>query len=355
MAASKSERRKMKSVMVNYFPSGSTMRVELEVSDDLTFGKIRSIVGKFLKLKPESIQIFGLFLGQTDNTMKLCHNEETATLLKEESVLQFQRLSFNEELERIVTSVDEQAMELIFWEAKEQYERNLIFPPLKLENNDWIEHLVMFLGKNSSSNRKRFVQFIYSLTLYYWSYYYRATGIVQDELIFGGKVCLERGQAVNVVMNAAKLIFVDCSGERELAFWQWCCVRCVKMMKTPKPVVKFEVLEVGSSDPVPLRVITVETEQIEYLFTLSTHVLNINEKEYLKKHGKFPCGPPIALAELVTKHKFKLYLNRCFYDPIASMKKRSHEKSVTPVASSSTAQTQKYEKLKYKKLSQVYF
>jgi len=344
-----------KTVMVNYFPSGSTTKVEIKDTKELTYGKIKAIVGEHLKLKPESVKIFGLFSGRIGNTVKLCHEEEKPIFMKEELVLQFQRLSFDEELERTITNDDEQAMELIFWETKEQYERNLIFPSLKSDNSDWIERLVMLLGKHSSSNRKRFIQFIYGLTLFYWSYYYRANGIVQEELVFDKQLCLDRGQAVKVVVNTSKLVFVDNTGEKELAFWQWCCVRCVKMAWEPKPVIKFEVLEVGSSDSVPLRLITVETEQVEYLFTLSTHILKINENEYLKKHGSFPLGPSIALAEMVTKHKFQQYLNRCFYDPITSMKKSVKEKSATSGASPSAVQPRKYEKLKYQKLPQVYF
>ena len=339
--------------MIHYYPLGSAVEVELKDTTDLTFGKVKTETGRILMLRPESVQMFGLFLGQLGSLTRLCHDEDKAILPRREFVLSFQRLSFDEDLERRITEEDDQAMELIFWEIKEQYESNLILPKLKVEHNDFLERAMMLLGKVSASNRKRFVQVIYSQILYYWSYYYRASNcIVHNDITVKGKVCLGRGMQVHVALNLEKVFFVETSGDVELASWQWCCVRCVKMQNTPKELIKFEVFVVGSSELVPLRLITMETKQNKYLYTIVTHILKVKERDYLEKHGSFPFGPSIAVAEMVTKDKVQQYLNRCFHDPT---RKVAHEVEIAQAAPRKPGGPQKYEKLKYQKLPEVRF
>ncbi len=347
-----------KTFIINYFPIGSTTVVKLKDSKSLTYDSVKTKVGQILKIKSTSMPIFGLFIGPIGHPRKLCCGESYATLPKENSVISFQRLSFDEELERRVVSNDDVAHELIFWELKEQFDTNRILPKLKSDHNDYLDKTMQLLIKMSASNKKRFIQVIFGHTLYYWSYFYRANDCyVQFSVSINGKVCLERGKKINIAVNAERVFFLDTFGENEIASWQWCCVRSVKLQNAPQAVIKFEVFIVGSDEPVPLRMITVQTQQNEYLFSLSTYILKMKERKYLAEYGTFPRGPSIALAELVTHHKVEQCMNKCFHDPIKAKQKaaaRAQESWTSPTRSEESVKVL-YKKLQYTKLPEPNF
>lgn len=342
-------------LVVQYFPEGSinvqVQQESTEPSKHVTFGQVKKAAGVALKLKPGSLKIFELFIGPLGSPQKLCASSDTVPPPGTLSYLSFQRLSFNEEEERRITSRDDRAMELIFWEVKEQYDANMILPRPKVEQTDYLDKIIALFRKATFLNQKRFVQAIRTLSQYYWSYYYRADACLLQSKITTKTLHLERESQFHVVMNMERLLFLDISGEEELASWPWHCLRCVKMQKTPQPLIKFEVLILDVDEVVPLRLISVKTDHNIYLYSLAVHILKIQELHFLHEHRSFPVSPSIAIAELMTRHKVFQHFNKCFCDPATIPEERA---TATPVQDKAKVPP-KIEKLKYRKLSKVYF
>ena len=309
--------------IIHYFPGHSvTVGVHVAVGKPVKFQELMKHVGVALKLSQGSLKIFGLFMGSLGSPQKLCAGNE---IIPAGTInLSFQRLSFDEEVEKIIIAEDDGAMELIYWESKNQFESNLIVPKLKLEQIEYFDKMIALIIKGTLSPR-RFVQAMGNLPFYFWSYYYRANDCTLMNNITAGAVSLERGKLVHIVMNLEKLILLDASDEQKLASWSWHCLRCVKMQMTPIDLIKFEVLITDVDEIVPLRLISLETKHNTYMFSIALHLLKIQESQYLCKHHLLPFNPSIAVAELVTRHRVYQHINKCFHDSVSEPQEEEAE------------------------------
>ncbi len=85
-----------------------------------TVGQVKKEAGKAAKLLPSSLKIFGLFLGdEIGLPRKFCPDE--AIVPGRITEFSFQLASFNQDIENEVICKDERAMELVYWELKNQW------------------------------------------------------------------------------------------------------------------------------------------------------------------------------------------------------------------------------------------
>lgn len=258
----------------------------------LTVGRVKRQVGETLKLKEESLKIFGLFLGTLGSPRELLSDAEFVP--EDTYELIFQRLSFDEEEELVITNEDDYAMNLIFWEAKYLYEHDMILPRPKQETLSNIKALLLpeegesVTFKPNLSRMKNFMEIIHSIPFFYWSLYYRADYCTLRSSIASSGSYIGEGREINVVMNIEKLLFLDVSGNNiiEIASWFWDEVHLLRIEKSAQHLIMFEVMteDQGESCKDVLKWISIESDCSKYLYSIAVHILNVLEEKFVRKH-----------------------------------------------------------------------
>lgn len=245
-------------------------------------GKVKEGAGQALGLQPNSLKIFGLFRGLLGDPIELLLDEDNVP--DNTSSFSLQRVSFDPYLERMITSTDNVAMEIIFWEAQCMLVSDKIYP---LPKDSMVEVMEILLENESSliprpnlANQERFLDTIRNSPLYYWSYYYRREDCILEESIMY-ECHIEKGTKIIVAMNETKLIFIDRSSGEELISWPWNKIRCLKMQNAPKRLFMFEIRIVRESDTLDL--ISVATDSNHYLYSIGSHIFKIHEARQVEK------------------------------------------------------------------------
>lgn len=272
-----------------------TVRLPRPSDQRLIVRQVKNKVGEILELKRASLRIFGLFLGALGDPRELLLD---ADFVPENNYrLCFQRLSFDEEDEVMLTREDDSAMKLIFCEIKDMHHRGKILPRPKQETLSSLEALLpqaegdQLPSKPNLSCMKSFVGIIRSIPLFYWSLFYRVDNCILQCSISTPVSQVGEGTEIHVVLNIERLLFLDVSG-KEIASWFWDEVHLLRVHTvSAQQLVMFEVLsenEHGESCKDILKSIYVETDCNVYLYSVAVHILNVLEEKFTRKHFQPP-------------------------------------------------------------------
>ena len=231
---------------VKYYPGDSVQfKIPLNRLTYNSYGKLvvrvlslKKAIGRALKLKDDSLGIFGLFSGRLGCPAKLCLGYCIVDLVYMD--FSFQRLASSAEEEIEVIAADDRALELIFWEVKFRYETSKIYsrPKEELRKNLELQERFTRLVISSKSlmtkltqeyrqnqarcsfrNHSVFVEVVRKLPLHYLSYYYIIESCTLKHSLSTSPL-IKVGSAVTLVIDFDMLIALDLSGNA-IAAWCW--------------------------------------------------------------------------------------------------------------------------------------
>lgn len=309
---------KIRTVVVKVFTPEGSVKAQLNTERfQCTAGKVKKAVGETLKLKPQSLRIFGLFGGPLVNPKELLQDSDV--LPEDTAELSFLRCSFDEEEEIKITLEDDCATQLLFGELKHQYNHFKILPVPKYQHIDIMDRILanenLVVSGQKLENQKEFVKVVRSLPLYYWSCYYRA-----DYCTLHSSLKLSRyvGQdtELHVVLTAEELVLLepDTNNKQKLFSQSWNMIRSVRMQKSPKMLIKFEVSVIDNaeeSSDMMLKYISIETNRNEYLYSLTVYILKLQENKQAQGLLLPPVPQAMAKAEMITGQEYE-FVNNTF-------------------------------------------
>lgn len=240
----------------------------------VTVREFKMFAREFLDLSQKAFAIMGLFLGSLTCPTKLLLDSDV--LPKYTSEFCLRRLSFEKSAEEMVTLLDDQARNLIYWEARYMCETHRIKP----KQNRWISKLNLLLALPNKTN---FLEHIRkTLPLFWWSYYYRADDCVVEY----------DGNVASIVLDKENLIVLHPTGKLRFSC-PWDFITCILKRRG---TVKFDLLrDHGGSDP-SLYTISFMTEHYEYVYSMVAFIFQCRELKF-----KTSCHP-----------QEKKYINRSF-------------------------------------------
>jgi len=237
--------------------------------------RVTDAVRAKLNLKEESFGVFGLFAGPLGSPSKLLLS---GNVMPEVLQLTYQRLCFDAATERKVVKSDSAAMNLIFWEVKFMLDNSKIWPPptlmqvIKIEQilDDRREDQQMF----SDEQKRRFVDQVQVLSLFYWSRYY----LVKEAFLNSSmSSLLGLNKKVMIALEYDKLVLIDSVSPSLSLDLSWNLVKSIWLEKEEKSIFVAEVLALQEGTPV-LRKIFLETSCSEYLFSVTLYILRLHDK-----------------------------------------------------------------------------
>lgn len=316
-------------IFVRIFPWFGKSRVRLILDNQVKYGDIKKAVERKIKLKPGSDKLFGLFkLYQCPFMIpkELCSDSEVFPT-ESHFELGFMKLSFNKVEEMRILKDDDVAMSLIYWEARDMHDAGVIakypeesfdtfgttskmehqsghmidysiFVPLKEEEvisklkrektnleylklgsdarNDYIESV-------SLENKKQFMKVMHSLTLYYWSHFYKVLGCTlcgDSARHLASCINLNKDFTIDVVLNQTCLSFIGMNSAGEfmkMLDFPWCNMHCV-MKDMSKKIFSFQMLCEDRNGYISYMNISILTKRLDYLYSLAVHILGIQAK-----------------------------------------------------------------------------
>ena len=130
---------------------------------------LKICIARYLNIKESSLKIFGLFMCSEeypfDFGQKLCLDSE---LVPDSIHFCFRRLSFDRKLEANICEQDNQAVKLLWSEAKYAFEKDAILPALSDASKRNLRKIL-----KARSSRFQFTELLTEVWESWWDYYYR--------------------------------------------------------------------------------------------------------------------------------------------------------------------------------------
>ena len=287
-----------------------------------TIGQVKKEAGKAVKLLPSSLSIFGLFLGdEIGLPRRFCPDETVVPGTITE--FSFQLVSFDPDVENEVICKDEKAMELVYWELKNEW-GNYGFPFMaQVECNKSFFTMYKNITQKArltSSNMLNFLQTLRIRSPCFIAHYYHVrhvearlkemdaftenAGIVgtarkltslsycyTEDLFVVEKLATPKegrrqsrarvhlpppdpmaGGPINVTvaMNMEQLVICDAVGRTELLSLDWNLVKSLRRNHKHNCFILEFLISTGQS-----RYITIRTDCSNFLFSISNHIISL--------------------------------------------------------------------------------
>jgi len=275
-------------ISVSFFPLHLDCRVDVSIPSP-TYGQVKRAVGARLHLRPSSLNIFGIFLGPLSSPTSLCEDNDSVS--ENVSKVCLRRLSFACDREKKYLEEDVAATILIFWEVIHEHDTKRILPPwsrveekvLKKEMlKGWVVPDYGGVVWPTVESMREYLRFVrMKRSSYYSSCFFKVESCLVkfSEPIFAGVlpgVGNGEGKLLNVAVTLSGIVFLSDSGQK-LCEVPWCTVSRLKM----NAETNFFTIDIPAMDDYGITHsvnIPVEANGVEYLFSLSRHVIRIHEK-----------------------------------------------------------------------------
>lgn len=223
-----------------------------------TSKQAKATIAKQLGLKPQSIALFGLFIGPLDRPSKMLKDTDKVPVAGGD--FSFHRWCFNPALEAKLCRQDEVAMHLMFCEAKFNYDQRTQINP----SPEQVLELESFLDPVFTVERQ-FVEMMRTVPGYFTYIVHECT---TKEDIVGNACNIPKGTPVQCYLDTETLSIRDKGGEL-LVEWDWKIVRRWKMDSVS--TIMFDVCLKDGNAPI-MRWISLESRQSNYLFNLASDI-----------------------------------------------------------------------------------
>lgn len=239
----------------------------------------KAAIAKKLGVKPQSLPLFGLFIGPQGRPNKVLMGAEAVPLGAE---LSLGRWSFDAEREAKLCRQDDVAMHLLYCEAKFQYHHETKLSPTPQQEEE-LEGLMDpdFPVERQSMEVMREVRG-------YWTYIVHECSVKSD--IVCNTCTLPKGTQIICSLDMERFAFLSTKFEL-LIDWPWRVVRRWKMDRGN--TIMFEVC-LDEQNAGILRWLSLETRQSNFLFHLAGEICD-RAKEVKDKEDPLPAPNP-ALA-----------------------------------------------------------
>lgn len=254
----------------------SSEKLGIRIPHPSTCTEAKAAIGKKLGLKPQSLSLFGLFLGPLGSPNKILKSKEEVPLGGD---LSFHRWCFDLEKEAKLSRQDDIAMHLLYCEAKHNYEQGTKIKPSPAQR----EELESFMDPNFPVERQ-FMELMRTIPGY--STYVVECTAKQD--IVSNKCTILRGTQIRCHLDREKLVFVSTS-EETLLEWNWKVVRRWKMDASNTIMFDVCVDELNASI---MRWVSLETRQKNYLFHLASDICDLIKCVQDKSENPLPVVNP---------------------------------------------------------------
>ena len=261
----------------------------MSTPSSLTYGQLKRVVGARLHLRPPSLNIFGIFQGTLSSPTSLCDDGDSVP--EDVSKLCLRRLTFDCDKERVYLEEDLVAMTLVFWEVLHEHEAKRILPPwskveekvLKKElSKGWVVSDYGGVVWPAVENMREFLRFVrMKRSSYFSSCFFKVDSCMVKftEPVFAGvlpRVGNREMELLNVAVTLSGIVFLNESGQK-LCEVPWCAVSRLKM-DTESNFFTIDVPAMDNYGIVHSVNIPVETSGVEYLYSISRHVIKMHEK-----------------------------------------------------------------------------
>ena len=241
-------------IMVYHHPR-QVVHIQLKDSVFVTAEMVKSEAGRVLGINDIGLAIFGLFVGEPDYVTKLLGDADVIP----HTVDQFSllRLSFHLDSDRRALKYCEGATDLLFWELRNQFERNKLIPAMSEESTDQITNALRIIdiktqewefrhgilhsqsrGPNIYSEQKQIVLFILESSKACYNYYYRAQKCTTRDILVYVAPRPDSRMEISVALNINEVVFLHSSG-KVLYFFPREMIKSIKMQLHPTPVQLF--------------------------------------------------------------------------------------------------------------------
>jgi len=222
-----------------------------------TCKQAKAAIAEKLQLKPQSLPLFGLFVGPLGSPSKVLRNSDHVPLGADFS---FHRWSFDLKLEAKLCRQDDVATHLLYCEATHVFLHTTRLKPSQEER----EELESYMDPDFPVERQ-FMELVRTVPGYDM---YVVDECTVKEDILSNRGTIQKGTQILCHLDMEMLSFVS-ADRQTLLEWNWKTVRRWKMDKVN--TIMFEVCIEELNAPM-VRWVTLESRQINYLFHLASDI-----------------------------------------------------------------------------------
>lgn len=238
-----------------------------------TSKKAKEAIAQRLKLKPQSLALFGLFIGPLGQPRKILEDADTVPIGAD---LSFHRWSFDLAKEAKLMRQDDMALHLLYCEAKHYYQEGTKLRP----SAEKAAELDSYMDPDFPVERQ-FMEAIHSVPGY--GSYTTLDCILKEKLV-SNSCNLEKDTVVRCCLNMEKMALLR--GNDKVIEWNWTVIKRWKAVHSSNTI-SFDVC-VDELNASILRWVTLETHQSQYLFILASHICDHIKKEADRRANPLP-------------------------------------------------------------------
>ena len=262
-----SDKTVLKNVMVFFYPEDSRISLPRVTEDKkLCASSVKEAVAECRGLQPESLEIFGVFVGSLENPNGLVEEVVPEDVI-EVSVL---RLSFDPSKEDRVNDRDPSARHMIFCELKYLYERGHLLPMPGSGSKENINENINDLLCDITDDVER--EIIRVISRNFFTYTSRNYLVTCQRNLGMTPFTLSKGVVpIRIALSPEALFFFDVSGEGIVMYWPWETIITVRYCKNCMRLMIIYILVDEMTHNV-LRPIFMQTSCNSYLLGLSIYI-----------------------------------------------------------------------------------